>query len=423
MSSVASSKSEDAKTSTSLSSSIKSNTAVPILYNAGGSMPPLKKYIGRMIEVRIPARFLSMKNKEVLTRQLWGTDIYTDDSDAVAILMHTGKMILRGIPPTGILGLSAFFQVLPGQSGYPSSTRLNYCSRAWVSQYSKCSLSLVKTERIENPALLQVRPKKEDPSGSKSDKQGVASSPPDKSFLSLEYDKIKMKPKRMKFVPDVTFVFNSLNEPCLRYALGLIMDPGMDESQWTSTRLRSEVLYFESSSSSAMPSSSSSSSSASDSESGPLLAAYELAREPCIDSQTGFDLYRWSQVEAPFPFDVSHPLIVSPFRSSSSSSTASSSSAASFSSSSSVASSGTSSSVSSSSISSSSSSSKRGTKRQYEPMPVPLKSEQLKILEEHLDWDELEWGAHSVRIRGTEYQLETLKWTKIETKQEKKQTS
>ncbi|KAJ3367447.1 hypothetical protein HDU91_001413 [Kappamyces sp. JEL0680] len=43
------------------------------------------------IEVRIPAEFLSYRgNIAVRKSALWGTDIYTDDSDVVAMIIHSG---------------------------------------------------------------------------------------------------------------------------------------------------------------------------------------------------------------------------------------------------------------------------------------------------------------------------------------------
>ncbi len=40
--------------------------------------------------MRIPANAITSSNPQVRARQLWGADIYTEDSDLVAVLMHTG---------------------------------------------------------------------------------------------------------------------------------------------------------------------------------------------------------------------------------------------------------------------------------------------------------------------------------------------
>ena len=45
---------------------------------------------GGAFEVRIPAHCLSGSNRQVRARQLWGSDVYTHDSDVVAVLMHCG---------------------------------------------------------------------------------------------------------------------------------------------------------------------------------------------------------------------------------------------------------------------------------------------------------------------------------------------
>ena len=40
--------------------------------------------------MRIPANAITSSNPQVRARQLWGADVYTEDSDLVAVLMHTG---------------------------------------------------------------------------------------------------------------------------------------------------------------------------------------------------------------------------------------------------------------------------------------------------------------------------------------------
>ena len=42
------------------------------------------------LQVRIPAHCLTSNNRHVRARQLWGSDVYTEDSDLVAVLMHCG---------------------------------------------------------------------------------------------------------------------------------------------------------------------------------------------------------------------------------------------------------------------------------------------------------------------------------------------
>ncbi|CCX06306.1 Similar to hypothetical protein [Tuber melanosporum Mel28]; acc. no. XP_002838402 [Pyronema omphalodes CBS 100304] len=46
------------------------------------------------ISVHIPKRFLSDAHRKDVARRrcVWGTEVYTDDSDTLGVLMHTGKL-------------------------------------------------------------------------------------------------------------------------------------------------------------------------------------------------------------------------------------------------------------------------------------------------------------------------------------------
>ena len=46
-----------------------------------------------IFEVRIPAECAVSTNRQVRGHQLWGTDVYTSDSDLVAVLMHCGYYV------------------------------------------------------------------------------------------------------------------------------------------------------------------------------------------------------------------------------------------------------------------------------------------------------------------------------------------
>jgi hypothetical protein len=54
---------------------------------------------GLTVEIRIPADLATTSNRQIRGRQLWGTDVYTDDSDIVAVLMHTGYYTPTATPP------------------------------------------------------------------------------------------------------------------------------------------------------------------------------------------------------------------------------------------------------------------------------------------------------------------------------------
>ncbi|KAI9259364.1 histone deacetylation protein Rxt3-domain-containing protein [Sporodiniella umbellata] len=61
------------------------------LYVPQRLLPTLEHAVNGLIEVRIPAKYLSFENAQVKKKAVWGTDIYTDDSDIVAMIIHSGK--------------------------------------------------------------------------------------------------------------------------------------------------------------------------------------------------------------------------------------------------------------------------------------------------------------------------------------------
>ena len=85
---------------------------------------------------------------------------------------------------------------------------------------------------------------------------------------------------------DVTVVWNLSNEPRLKFAMPCVADRGFSESQWTSARLQSEVLYLESDS-----------------------QRWELAREASDvasgkSGDFGTARFRWARVKSPSELDA-----------------------------------------------------------------------------------------------------------------------
>lgn len=318
---------------------------IAILYVPNGTYPTLT-YLGMLVEVRIQAKYLSLHNREVSTRQLWGTDIYTEDSDAVAILRHCGRIILRPSAPTGCLGVSVVFRVLPSRKQYLPSTRYGYRSRQWNSEYSRTSLEFVRSETIYNANKFHVKtkPAPMEVSGRRKVRLVRATAPIDRPKSLLEQPK--------PTVPGITVTFNAANDPVIGYSLAAICDRGMDEKFWTSTRLKKEVLYLES-----------------------QETRFELSR--CSVSKGKYDLYRWSKV-LPEPLLLTHISSLSRLKPI-----------------------------------------KGAVKRKKSDAPhsdvqvFPLPLSRISVLENDLDWDEIEWGPDSVRVRGQIYRIKSLQFKAI----------
>lgn len=54
------------------------------LYTPQLILPHLETCLNGLMEIRVPARYLTFENARVKKRAVWGTDVYTDDSDIVA---------------------------------------------------------------------------------------------------------------------------------------------------------------------------------------------------------------------------------------------------------------------------------------------------------------------------------------------------
>ena len=56
----------------------------------------LSSVIGGLIHVHVPKHWLSLSNSNVIRRYVWGNELYTDDSDIVAMLFHSSYLSSSG---------------------------------------------------------------------------------------------------------------------------------------------------------------------------------------------------------------------------------------------------------------------------------------------------------------------------------------
>ncbi|CAM8947151.1 unnamed protein product [Rhodiola kirilowii] len=174
---------------------------------------------GPTLEIKIPAEHVITTNRRVRVTQLWGTDIYTGDSDLVAVLIHTGYCLPTASPPPDILELHATIRVLPPQECYVSTSRNNIRSRSWGPS-SDCSYRVEKCCAVKREG-------------------GSIDLEPCLAHSTVEGT---LAPAA---VPEV-IMYNLCNEPWLKYSLSVVADKGLKKSLYTSARLKmGEVLYGE----------------------------------------------------------------------------------------------------------------------------------------------------------------------------------
>ncbi|XP_021889867.1 zinc finger CCCH domain-containing protein 13, partial [Carica papaya] len=197
---------------------------------------------GPTLEIRIPAEHVTATNRQVKGAQLWGTDIYTDDSDLVAVLMHTGYCRPTGSPPPpAIQELHSTIRVLPPQDCYPSKLRNNVRSRAWGAGIG-CSY------RVERCCIVKR-------GGGTIDLEPclVHSSTVEPTLAPVAVERTMTTRaaasnalRQQRFVREVTIQYNLCNEPWIKYSISIVADKGLKKPLYTSARLKKgEVLYLE----------------------------------------------------------------------------------------------------------------------------------------------------------------------------------
>jgi len=228
--------------------------------------PDFSAKVNALVDVLLPAQHLTSEAKQVRLRQIWGTDIYTDDSDLVAVLVHTGHLKLKASPPKTPLLVS--LRICPAQASYAGSERNELHSRSWSGKHDGVSFKVERclqdTTGIMQPADVSLLR----PSAQTRQIPG-----------SLVH--IAPGPGQTYAVPTAAclVVFSLSSEPWFKYTLALIADQGTDTERWTSTRLRREALYLEG-----------------------ATRRFELALQP--SEGTAYDKYTLSEVWLPHEMDA-----------------------------------------------------------------------------------------------------------------------
>lgn len=241
-----------------------------IVYQPSIVPPELKSRMNSLVEVLLPARYLIADHKQVKVRQLWGTDTYTDDSDLVAVLVHTGHVKLKATAPK--MPLLVSLRVCPTAASYTGSERNGLKSREWPSDVKAHTGVSYKVERCLQHTSGTVPSPEESLLRPNSTTRQIPGS----------LVQIAPGPGQSFAIPPAAclVVFSLSSEPWLKYSLALVADQGTDKERWTSTRLRREALYLES-----------------------TTERLELAVAPSVDGQP-YDQYTLSLVKEPHEMDA-----------------------------------------------------------------------------------------------------------------------
>ncbi|KAG4304015.1 hypothetical protein PORY_002538 [Pneumocystis oryctolagi] len=117
------------------------------IYTPFNPVPRVDGKLNGILTVRIAKQyFYKSENDGIKRRALWGTDIYTDDSDIVAILLHTGRLKKKRPSSDAIVKV----RVLPRLIKYSGSLRHNIMSRGWKTRHDGESIMIEDFKWVED---------------------------------------------------------------------------------------------------------------------------------------------------------------------------------------------------------------------------------------------------------------------------------
>ncbi|KAG6604709.1 hypothetical protein SDJN03_02026, partial [Cucurbita argyrosperma subsp. sororia] len=303
------------------------------------------------LEIRIPAEHVTATNRQVRGGQLWGTDVYTYDSDLVAVLMHTGYCRpTASPPPPAIQELRATIRVLPPQDCYVSTLRNNVRSRAWGAAIG-CSYCVERCCIVKRGGgTIDLEPCLTHTSAVEPTLAPVAV---ERTMTTRAAASNALRQQR--FVREVTIQYNLCNEPWIKYSISIVADKGLKKPLYTSARLKKgEVLYLEThacryelcfSGEKMVKTIVASQGHEADAEKSQNHFVHCPNGERTDNDNTLIDVFRWSRCKMPLPQKVMRSI------------------------------------------------------------GIPLPSEHVEVLEDNLDWEDVQWSQTGVWIAGKEYLL------------------
>ncbi|KAJ6707651.1 hypothetical protein OIU85_027966 [Salix viminalis] len=305
---------------------------------------------GPTLEIRIPAEHVTATNRQVRGGQLWGTDIYTDDSDLVAVLMHTGYCRpTASPPPPAIQELCATIRVLPPQDSYTSMLRNNVRSRAWGAGIG-CSYRVERCCIVKKGGgTIDLEPCLTHTSAVEPTLAPVVV---ERTMTTRAAASNALRQQR--FVREVTIQYNLCNEPWIKYSISIVADKGLKKPLYTSARLKKgEVLYLETHScryelcftGEKMVKATQASQVHEETEKSHNHHPHSSNGEKNDSDNVLIDVFRWSRCKKPLPQKV------------------------------------------------------------MRSVGIPLPLEHVEVLEENLDWEDVQWSQTGVWIAGKEYAL------------------
>lgn len=208
-----------------------------------------------LAKVHIAVEHLTANNPAIRLRNLWGSGRYTDDSDLVAVLLHTGMYHVTVHAPKTFQYLSVLIQLEKHINGvseaYPLAMVKGFTSRSWGSKYEGASMTvlsvaMVSLETVTIPSQRSrrkttVRPHRLIPWNHSASKKAAANASTSNATLGTYPRDGKLEAKQA--VVSGTMSFDMVNEPCLVYDIKELASLRYPKAVFD--RLQTETLYAE----------------------------------------------------------------------------------------------------------------------------------------------------------------------------------
>lgn len=241
--------------------------------------------------VYILSEHLSEESSGALRREeIWGSNPYTPESDAVCVLQHSGLYDVKAEIGDDVLAIKLVLRIQPGETILPGSERHGLYSKSGASHIA---LSALQFELVTDPTQLpliealksemkvgpprphalpsieidedinaakmligeeEIHPNGENGAPAPAPASAAPSistvpsivPPPQKRVKRPRKSGIDLDPRvTIDVLPDTILQFNLSNELSFQYNLNLICDRGIEPAQWTSHRLHNAVLMLE----------------------------------------------------------------------------------------------------------------------------------------------------------------------------------
>ncbi|KAL9649981.1 hypothetical protein ABK040_003099 [Willaertia magna] len=177
-----------------------------------------RKLTKPVIIVFVPSKYLFPSEDdslllEKMDRKVYGTDIYTDDSDIILVCQHLG--LLKDLTEE-CKGILVTVKIETSPKKFVATFRNNVRSKSWNSSDSEGynAITVVKCRILKDQTKL-----------------------PALSNHQLKQSNFNYDLEQHRFLSNVTIVFDLSGEPTVKYSINSVADKGFDNNEYTSARL------------------------------------------------------------------------------------------------------------------------------------------------------------------------------------------